>query len=57
MRKIALLLYYSLFRFLPRTDRGAFQNTVRPLRSWIASKCLDLAGGNNNIESGAYFGS
>lgn len=57
MRYLCLLFYYTVLRFLPRTDRGVFQHTIRPLRSWIASKCLDAAGGKNNIESGAYFGS
>lgn len=57
MRYFALLLYYGFLRFLPRTDRGIFQHTIRPFRSKIATRCLDYAGGNNNIESGAYFGS
>lgn len=56
MKKLYLVLYYSLLRFLPRTDRGKFQKIIRPLRSKVAIRCLDYAGGNNNIESGAYFG-
>ena len=57
MKKLYLFFYYSILRFLPRTDRGVFKCTVRPLRSYFATKCFDYAGGNNNIESGVYFGS
>lgn len=56
MRYLFLFLYYSFLRFLPRTDRGLFQHTIRPLRSFFASRCLEYHGGNNTIEAGAYFG-
>lgn len=57
LRKLVFVLYYGFLRFMPRTDRGVFQHTIRPARSWCGKFLFDYYGGNNTIEAGAYFGS
>lgn len=56
-KKLSLLLYLVLLRYLPATDRrlpgGGW---LRRLRSGIAGRCLDGAGRNVNVERMADFG-
>ena len=56
MRKLWLILYLTLAKWLPGTDK-AFPGAklVRRFRTGLAMKCLDSHGSNNNVEHGADF--
>jgi len=52
---LRLTVYYCFARHLPASD-GRFGGWTRPLRRWITKALFRRAGGNINIEKGAYFG-
>lgn len=55
IRLVNLILYYGLLKYLPPTNNRYF-NFIRPIRSSVAAKCLDMAGKNINVEQNANFG-
>lgn len=57
MRSVYLLLYLLTAKWLPATDNTYLLfSFIRKYRSAIAKRCLDFAGKDVNIESGANFG-
>ncbi len=55
IRLINLIFYYGLLKYLPPTNNRYFY-FIRPIRSFVAAKCLDQAGKNINVEQNANFG-
>ena len=58
MKIIYFIIYKLILQYLPSTDNRytICRKVIRPLRSKIASNCLDYAGQNINIERVADFG-
>lgn len=56
-RIIGILLYYSIMRYLPSTNRNSnFFSLIRIIRSKTAGLCFERCGKSINIESKANFG-
>lgn len=55
MKKLFLLLYYTLAQFLPSSTNSYFA-WCRSLRRFCVKRCLDRCGQNVNIERKADFG-
>lgn len=56
MRKFFILLYYSIFRWLPAGNIPIVGGISKRLRRWICRHIFEYCGNNVNIERGAYFG-
>lgn len=58
MKKIILILYYCILRYLPSTDNSSiFSIFIRKIRSFVGYFIFDSCGKNINIEKKANFGS
>ena len=56
MRKIYLLLYYGLARYLPKSTVPVFGRLSMKWRSWLSSQLFASCGKKLVVENNVYFG-
>lgn len=56
IRKLFLVLYYSLGQYLPKSTKGILGKLSKLFRRFLCRRIFESAGNGLNVEQGAYFG-